>query len=124
MILVSLALCLATAVFLCVMAGSSVISLYLGTATLGFFISWQFGSAFSWVAKKRNITGRLSSIFFIGCGFGGLVTPPVSGFFFTRFCKRYTELNNSMILCFLGLVLCQLSTSHWVTALCSACSFQ
>ena len=84
MILVSLALCLITAVFLCVMAGSSVIALYLGTATLGFFISWQFGSAFSWVAKKRNITGRLSSIFFIGCGFGGLVTPPVSGFFFTR----------------------------------------
>ena len=85
MILVSLALCLATAVFLCAMAGSSVVSLYTGTAVLGFFISWQFGSAFSWVAKKRNITGRLSSIFFSGCGFGGLVTPPVSGFFFTRF---------------------------------------
>ena len=84
MIIVSLILCLATAVFLCVTAASSVASLYSGTAGLGFFISWQFGSAFSWVAKKRNITGRLSSIFFIGCGFGGLVTPPVSGFFFTR----------------------------------------
>jgi hypothetical protein len=49
----------------------------------GFFISWQFGSCFSWVAKKTNVTGRLSSIFFIGCGAGSLVTPPLSGFIFT-----------------------------------------
>ena len=84
MILMSLAACLGTAVFLCITASSSVICLYLGTAILGFFISWQFGSCFSWVAKKKNITGRLSSIFFIGCGFGGLVTPPLSGFFFTK----------------------------------------
>ena len=84
MILISLVTCLATAVFLSLTGGESVICLYLGTAALGFFISWQFGSCFSWVAKKRNITGRLSSLFFIGCGFGGLVTPPVSGFFFTQ----------------------------------------
>ena len=84
MILISLAMCLGTAIFLCFTASFSVICLYIGTAILGFFISWQFGSCFSWVAKKKNITGRLSSIFFIGCGFGGLVTPPVSGFFFTK----------------------------------------
>ena len=84
MILVSLVTCIAAAIFLCIQGGSSAISLYIGTAILGFFISWQFGSCFSWVAKKRNITGRLSSIFFIGCGFGSLVTPPLSGFFFTR----------------------------------------
>ena len=35
------------------------------------------------MAKKKNITGRLSSLFFIGCGLGSLVTPPLSGFFFT-----------------------------------------
>ena len=84
MILLSLGMCLGTAFFLCFTASYSALCLYLGTATLGFFISWQFGSCFSWVAKKKNITGRLSSIFFIGCGFGGLVTPPVSGFFFTK----------------------------------------
>eukprot|EP00092_Neocalanus_flemingeri_P007291 GFUD01007873.1.p1 GENE.GFUD01007873.1~~GFUD01007873.1.p1 ORF type:complete len:462 (+),score=106.98 GFUD01007873.1:184-1569(+) len=83
MILMSLALCIGAAIFLCVQGGSSAVSLYIGTAVLGFFISWQFGSCFSWVAKKKNITGRLSSIFFIGCGFGSLVTPPLSGFFFT-----------------------------------------
>ena len=85
MILMSLVLCIGAAVFLCFQGGSSAISLYVGTAVLGFFVSWQFGSCFSWVAKKKNITGRLSSIFFIGCGFGSLVTPPLSGFFFTRY---------------------------------------
>ena len=85
MILMSLALCIGAAIFLCIHGGSNAISLYVGTAVLGFFISWQFGSCFSWVAKKKNITGRLSSIFFIGCGFGSLVTPPLSGFFFTRY---------------------------------------
>ena len=41
MILASLATCLATAIFLCVTASWSVTCLYLGTAALGFFISWQ-----------------------------------------------------------------------------------
>merc|ERR1719228_385310 len=82
MILISLITCIGAAVFLCFLGGSSAISLYIGTAVLGFFISWQFGACFSWVAKKKNITGRLSSIFFIGCGCGSLVTPPLSGFFF------------------------------------------
>ena len=62
MILLSLAACLGSAIFLCVTAGQSVISLYLGTAILGFFISWQFGAAFSWVAKKKNITGKTKNM--------------------------------------------------------------
>ena len=41
MILASLATCLATAIFLCVTASWSVTCLYLGTAALGFLISWQ-----------------------------------------------------------------------------------
>jgi len=79
----SLAACVGAAVLLCFVAGTSKIGLYAGTACLGFFISWQFGACFSWVAKKFNITGRVSSIFFIGCGFGSLVTPPLAGYFFT-----------------------------------------
>ena len=62
MILLSLAACLGSAIFLCVTAGQSVICLYLGTAILGFFISWQFGAAFSWVAKKKNITGKTKNM--------------------------------------------------------------
>ncbi len=42
----------------------------LGTASLGFFIASQFGSGYSWVAQKMDITGRLSPVFFIGCGIG------------------------------------------------------
>ena len=35
-------------------------------AFMGFFASWQFGTGFSWTSHHMNITGRLSSIFFIG----------------------------------------------------------
>ena len=33
---------------------------------LGFFVSWQYGSCYSWVAQKGDISGRPASIFFIG----------------------------------------------------------
>ena len=42
------------------------ISLYTGVAIMGFFISWQFGTGFTWTSHHINITGRLSSIFFLG----------------------------------------------------------
>merc|ERR1719333_967506 len=112
MILISLVTCIGAAIFLCIQGGSSAISLYIGTAVLGFFISWQFGSCFSWVAKKKNITGRLSSIFFIGCGFGGLVTPPVSGFFFTRIGPMsiiYLTLGYCIVQCLLFSVMWKLA---------------
>ena len=44
-------------------------SLYVGVAIMGFFVSWQFGTGFSWTSQYMNITGKLSSIFFIGCTF-------------------------------------------------------
>ena len=37
---------------------------YLGL--LGFFVSWQYGACYSWVAQKGDISGRPASIFFIG----------------------------------------------------------
>ena len=33
---------------------------------LGFFVSWQYGACYSWVAQKGDISGRPASIFFIG----------------------------------------------------------
>jgi hypothetical protein len=39
---------------------------YAGLAALGFFVSWQFGTCFSWAARHVNLTGRLSSLLFIG----------------------------------------------------------
>ena len=34
--------------------------------SLGLFVSWQYGSCYSWVAQKGDISGRPASIFFIG----------------------------------------------------------
>ena len=53
------------------------------TGILGFFVSWQFGSTYSWVAQKIDITGRLAPLFFLGCGLGSTIFPPLSGFVFT-----------------------------------------
>ena len=50
---------------------------------LGFFLSWQYGSCYSWLAQKLDITGKIAPIFMIGCGIGGFVFPPLSGFVFT-----------------------------------------
>ena len=50
---------------------------------LGFFLSWQYGSCYSWIAQKLDITGRVAPVFFIGCGAGGFVFPPISGAVFT-----------------------------------------
>eukprot|EP00096_Caligus_rogercresseyi_P010433 TRINITY_DN3803_c0_g1_i1.p1 TRINITY_DN3803_c0_g1~~TRINITY_DN3803_c0_g1_i1.p1 ORF type:complete len:477 (+),score=108.72 TRINITY_DN3803_c0_g1_i1:145-1575(+) len=64
-------------------AGSNLTALYVGTAILGFFVSWQFGSCYSFIAGKGDITGGLSSIFFIAGGLGSAIFPAVSGFVFT-----------------------------------------
>merc|ERR1719219_1013257 len=58
MILMSLAACVGAAILLCFLAATSKIGLYAGTACLGFFISWQFGACFSWVAKKVQHNGK------------------------------------------------------------------
>ena len=43
---------------------SNIFNLKIGL--LGFFVSWQYGSCYSWVAQKGDISGRPASIFFIG----------------------------------------------------------
>ncbi len=42
------------------------------------------------LAAKVNITGNLSSIFFVGYGLGGMCFPPLSGYIFT---SRYTFIS-------------------------------
>ena len=32
---------------------------------LGFFVSWQFGACYSWIAQKGDITGRLAPLFLV-----------------------------------------------------------
>lgn len=75
--------CLAASLLLVVLAPHYAISLYCGVAIMGFFVSWQFGTGFSWTSQHMNITGRLSSIFFIGLGLGSLSSPPLAGLLFS-----------------------------------------
>ena len=108
--------CTIAAVFLIILAPVYHLSLYTGVgllplislsllsslqvAFMGFFVSWQFGTGFSWTSHHMNITGRLSSIFFIGddlsffltgsfykcplagLGVGSLSSPPLAGWLF------------------------------------------
>ena len=34
-------------------------------------------------AKRVDVTGNISPIFFLGCGVGSLASPPIAGFLFT-----------------------------------------
>ena len=83
MIFCSLVTCIISAILIVSFGTTSQYGLYAGTGLLGFFVSWQYGSCYSWVAQKIDITGRIAPVFFIGCGAGGLVFPTLSGFVFT-----------------------------------------
>jgi len=74
--------CTIAAFLLIILAPIYHLSLYTGVAFMGFFASWQFGTGFSWTSHHMNITGRLSSIFFIGLGVGSLASPPLAGWLF------------------------------------------
>ena len=58
--------CLLASLLLVGLAPLYHLGLYAGVVLMGFFVSWQFGSGFSWTSHHMNITGRTSSIFFIG----------------------------------------------------------
>ncbi|TRY63094.1 hypothetical protein TCAL_00469 [Tigriopus californicus] len=82
MIFASSGCCISASILLIAVGTSNKFGLYIGTAILGFFVSWQFGSCYSWISQKGDITGRISPIFFLGCGFGSSIFPPLSGFVF------------------------------------------
>ena len=66
LVIISMAGCILSTILLMFLAPLYYISLYIGVFVSGFFLSWQFASAFSWTSYHMNITGKLSSIFFIG----------------------------------------------------------
>ena len=89
--------CILSTCLLLFLAPHYYISLYVGVAFMGFFLSWQFAAAFSWTSHHMNTTGKLSSIFFIGThyykisnnkhmikglGIGSLSSPPLAGWLF------------------------------------------
>ena len=78
--------CLVGTVLLIFLAPLYSTSLYTGVAIMGFFVSWQFGTGFSWTSQHMNITGKISSIFFIGCFFNNHI--------FVKTQRNSTQLNS------------------------------
>ena len=105
MVTTSLVCCIGAALLLVIVGEYSKIGVYIGTCKgiihpkciqflnlflkhmisglLGYFISWQFGGCYSWIAQKGDITGKVAPLFLVGCGTGGAAFPPLSGFVFT-----------------------------------------
>jgi len=82
LIVTSLLCCILSAILLVFMAETSQDLLFLGTGAVGFFVSLQFASGYSWLAEHVDLTGRGSSVVFLGANFGWLVFPPLAGMVF------------------------------------------
>jgi len=82
MIFTSLLCCNLSSVLLVLMADKNQDLLFLGTGAVGFFVSLQFASGYSWLAEQVDLTGRGSSVVFLGANFGWLVFPPLAGLVF------------------------------------------
>lgn len=80
MLIVSLGLCLVASIILAALGSVTAVGLYVASALVGFTISWQYGSAFSWTAQKLDITGIVASLFAASCGIGGMISVPIIGF--------------------------------------------
>merc|ERR1712029_1162148 len=50
---------------LSITAAKSVILLYCGTGAVGFFVSLQFASGYSWLSEQVDLTGKGSSVVFL-----------------------------------------------------------
>ena len=97
LILASLLSCILAALCLAATAATSLTLLYVGVGVIGFFISLQFASGlspctvvthavstchapgYSWLAGQVDLTGRGSSVVFLGANLGWLVFPPLAG---------------------------------------------
>ena len=79
-ILVSIGFCLAGIILILSVGSWSVPGLFAGVGITGFFLSFQFASGFSWLAENMDMTGKNSSIVFLGASAGFLVSPPLAGF--------------------------------------------
>jgi len=82
LILTSLLCCTLSSILLVLMADTNQDLLFLGTGLVGFFVSLQFASGYSWLAEHVDLTGRGSSVVFLGANFGWLIFPPLAGLVF------------------------------------------
>lgn len=78
-IMVSVVVCLLGIILIISIGSWSVGGLFAGVSIVGFSLSFQFASGFSWLAELVDMTGRNSSIVFLGASVGFLVSPPIAG---------------------------------------------
>jgi len=112
LVILSMMGCIISTFLLIFLAPLYYISLYIGVFIMGFFLSWQFASAFSWTSHHMNITGKLSSIFFIGLGIGSLSSPPLAGWMFMLSPMFVIYTVGVMVLCQSAAVACMWLVSN------------
>jgi len=81
-IVASLISCVVFSLILVSSAHQIIEILYLATGAIGFSLSLQFPSGYSWLSEQVDLTGRGSSVVFLGANFGWLVFPPIAGMVF------------------------------------------
>jgi len=54
-------------------------ALWVGAMALGFFLASTFPTVFSLAERHLSLTGKLTSIFFVGISFGGMILPWLMG---------------------------------------------
>ncbi len=73
------------------------------------------------MAQKFDITGIMSSICFVGCGIGGVIFPPLTGFVFTSDWGPNSMLYLTLIAC---LMQCATFSLMWLTARAKADNYE
>ncbi|XP_075244517.1 sodium-dependent glucose transporter 1A-like isoform X2 [Convolutriloba macropyga] len=113
LVVISLSTCLLASIFLTIVSDFSAIGLYLGTFVVGFFLASEFGGCVNWTAKKIDITGKVSSAFFAGCGVGGAFTPILCGYLFD---SSLGPMSIMYLACFSCVLQCVIFAGAWTVA--------
>ncbi|XP_075243439.1 sodium-dependent glucose transporter 1A-like [Convolutriloba macropyga] len=113
LVVISLSTCLLASIFLTIVSDFSAIGLYLGTFVVGFFLASEFGGCVNWTAKKIDITGKVSSAFFAGCGVGGALTPILCGYLFD---SSLGPMSIMYLACFSCVLQCVIFAGAWTVA--------
>jgi len=83
----------------------SLIMIWVGTLLLGLAMASVFPTALAFAERRMNVTGKVTSYFFIGGSLGGIITPWLIGQLFERIGPNVVLSTNLIMVClaFLGI---------------------